>query len=329
MAYNARAYGRMLADPLRKAAFVSAMTTHIKPDSVVLDLGAGSGILSLLACRLGAAKVYAVDPNPLVWLLAEGARANGFADRVEILCGDSREVDIGRVVNVIIADIRGPLPLVGGSFDVVADACKRFLKPGGVVLPQMDRMFLAPVSEHKFMSDWKALWASADLGIDISALGRAEFGDAVRSQAGCEDFLAEPQLWGTFHWAPRSHIEQAPELCFEIVADGELHGFIEWFDLDFGDDVVLTNAPGEPDLVYGRASFLLSDPVHVKKGYKVSVALRVHPLANREIWTWAGKIRDAQGALVGSFSESTLKATSVQLLAKSMGSQRIMQEEQL
>lgn len=315
MTYGVRSYGVMLADPLRMAAFTTAMQEHIKPGSVVLDLGAGSGILSLLACKFGAGRVYAIDPNPLVWSLVDAARRNGYGDRISVLCADSREIDINDRVDVLLADIRGTLPLFGGTHSIVTDACKRFLSADGVVLPQVDSVFVAPAAEPRLMAEWNRIWRDNDLGVDIRSLGALELGSLVASQADSSDLLAPGQFWGSFSWGQKARMQFSPQLTFNVVKDGDLHGFLAWFDLDFGSGIVLSNSPDAPKLVYGRASFLLGEAVPVRAGFVVRVALSVHPMPSSEVWTWAGDIRDASGVVVASFRESTLKLASLQSLA--------------
>ena len=55
----------------------------------VADVGTGSGILALAAARSGAAHVVAIDVNPeAARSAAESARANGYGERVSVVCGD-------------------------------------------------------------------------------------------------------------------------------------------------------------------------------------------------------------------------------------------------
>ena len=100
-----------LADQARLEAYERAIAEVVHPNNVVLDLGAGSGILGLLACRAGAKRVYAVDDGPVIELARRICRANGYQDRVVFIKGHSLEVELPEKVDLIIADQVG----VGGE----------------------------------------------------------------------------------------------------------------------------------------------------------------------------------------------------------------------
>src|SRR3990167_6681712 len=59
-------HASMVFDEVRNRAYLEAMRRVITPASIVLDVGAGVGVLGLLAAKLGARKVYCVEPSPVV-----------------------------------------------------------------------------------------------------------------------------------------------------------------------------------------------------------------------------------------------------------------------
>src|SRR6476619_5796689 len=109
--YSIAGYGQMIADEVRMDAYCRALRGAINADSVVLDIGAGTGILSLLACRYGARRVYAVESSSAIAVAEEAARANGFANRIKCIQALSTELDLPEKADVIVSDLRGVLPL--------------------------------------------------------------------------------------------------------------------------------------------------------------------------------------------------------------------------
>ena len=55
------AHRQFLEDAVRLDAFSRAIAEVVRPGHVVVDLGSGTGVLGLLACRAGASRVYSVD----------------------------------------------------------------------------------------------------------------------------------------------------------------------------------------------------------------------------------------------------------------------------
>src|SRR5262245_33427852 len=109
--YSLSAYGEMMVDEVRMQAYHQALAAVCHPGAVVMDLGAGAGVITLLACRLGASRVYAVDDSDAILLAADIARANGLTDRITFIHAPSTSISLPEPVDVIISDIRGVLPL--------------------------------------------------------------------------------------------------------------------------------------------------------------------------------------------------------------------------
>ena len=110
-----------LADTARVSAFRQAIEEIVTPGDVVLDLGAGTGILGLMACRAGAKRVYAVDEGPIIGLAHEVAAANGFQDRITHVKGLSTRVELPERVDVVLADQIGRFGLESGILDYFGD----------------------------------------------------------------------------------------------------------------------------------------------------------------------------------------------------------------
>jgi len=312
--YSVEQYAGMLADPYRREAFCRSMQSAIGPDTVVLDLGAGTGILSLLACRYGARRVYAIEPNPAIRLLPDCARDNGYGDRIISYCEDSQQVDLPEQVDLIIADLRGTLPVLGGAWSALVDACSRFLKPGGKVLPARDQVYLAPVSEPLELERQAALWRADDLGVDLRRMADFRRGVVRRSSARAGDLIATEQRWARIDYLPEPHLDSVAELQFVAERDAQLDGFLIWFDLDFDDDVRLSNHPNLPNLVYGRSIFSLSRSVAVSAGDQIVLRLKLIT-GQANTWVWSGCIRSATGLERSRFKDSTLKASMLTLAA--------------
>ena len=111
-----------LSDEARISAFRRAIEEIVNPGEVVLDLGSGTGILGLLACRAGAGRVYAIEESGMIGLAREVCQANGFQDRVVFIKGLSTRVELPEKVDVVVADQIGRLGFEAGVFEYFRDA---------------------------------------------------------------------------------------------------------------------------------------------------------------------------------------------------------------
>jgi predicted RNA methylase len=93
-----------LEDTHRLDAFRRAIDATVRPGDVVIDLGCGTGILGLMACRAGASRVYAIDDGGMIDIARHVAVANGYGDRVVHIQGNSMRVTLPEQAHVIVSD---------------------------------------------------------------------------------------------------------------------------------------------------------------------------------------------------------------------------------
>ena len=121
----------MICDRVRTEAFRRAIDSMVRPGDIVLDVGAGSGILSMFAARAGAARVYAVERTTVAVLAQELAAANGVAEIVQVIHGDVMDVELPERVDLIVSEWLGGFGIDEGMLVPVIAARDRWLKPGG------------------------------------------------------------------------------------------------------------------------------------------------------------------------------------------------------
>lgn len=136
---------RLLADGKRNRAFTTALRRHVTPQIRVVDVGAGTGVWAVTAARLGAAHVVAIEQEPLLApVIAQLADENGVADRVHVMTADAMKVRLPRDFDLIVSETIGLAAFDEGIVPLMASARRRFLKPGGRVIPQSVALMAAP-----------------------------------------------------------------------------------------------------------------------------------------------------------------------------------------
>lgn len=303
--YSVLDYGRMAMDPVRMDAYARAIARAVKPGSVVVDIGAGTGIFSLLAAQAGAAHVHAIEPNPAVSLLHELARENGVADRVTIHACPSYEVDLTQRADVVVSDLRGSFPVHAEHLPAIRDARARLLRPGGTLVPQRDRLFVALVEADALWRKLEAGWMAferqglAAKATRMSVLNSV-FTDAPASIPS-SDVLSEPAVWTEIDYRTSDADMFSGTVEVPCVRRGEAHGLALWFEATILDDIAFSTAPGS-NVVYARTFLPLLEPVRVENGDRAEVTLRVDTRGTR--WAWDTRISRA-GRALHSFRQAT------------------------
>lgn len=137
----------LLADTRRNRAFHRALVARVRPGHSVLDIGAGSGIWSVLAARLGARRVVAVEREPVLQPIIERlASENGVADRVEVVCASARRLELPREFDVVVSETVGSEGFEEGIVAIMQRARERFLRRGGSLVPETMALRGAPAA---------------------------------------------------------------------------------------------------------------------------------------------------------------------------------------
>ncbi|MEZ5645282.1 MAG: class I SAM-dependent methyltransferase [Burkholderiaceae bacterium] len=315
--YSIDAYGSMIRDQHRMAAYTAALQRAISPGCVVLDIGAATGIFSFLACQFGAARVYAVEPDPSIEVARNCAKNIAGSDRITWIQDLSTKIELPEQVDVVVGDLHGVLPFFKGNITSLLDARKRHLKPGGKMIPFRDLLYAVPAHAPEEYVRLEAPWMQNEYGLDFSSAlpyvtntwWRAS---AQRVQA--ENLLGTPLLWGEVLYATNDIAKIENVLDWEMSAASVLHGFYVWFDGDLGNDIKYSNSPVLPALVYGRAFFPLERAVSVQPGDRVKSQLSVHLVKDDYIYRWKTRVTRPDGRVVADFDQSTFMA-SVKSLA--------------
>ncbi|NUM73584.1 50S ribosomal protein L11 methyltransferase [candidate division KSB1 bacterium] len=305
--YSIFDYGDMIVDRVRMEAYTQAVRQAVKPGAIVIDLGAGSGLFTLLACKFGAARVYAIEYNNAIQVAREMAAANGYADRITFIQELSTRVSLPERADVIISDLRGVLPLLEQHIPSLLDARERLLAPGGVLIPQRDTLWAALLSAPAHYERHFRPWQDDLFGLNTQACSRLLANAWRRVDITAEELLVEPQCWATLDYRTVREPNLTGELNWKIASPGTAHGLGLWFDATLADGVQFSNAPGNPKMIYGRAYFPWPQPVELAAGDEVVVRVQANLVDNDYIWSWNTRVFAAENSAKSKidFQQST------------------------
>lgn len=303
--YSLHSYGRMILDTLRMDAYAAALERTVKPGSIVLDIGTGPGIHALIAAQLGAARVYAVEPSDVVTLGPRLARANGFGDVIRFVRGLSTDMELDEQVDVVVSDLHGTLPWFGQAIPTLVDARSRLLKPGGVLLPQCDRVYMVPVEAPSLHALHAEPWNETLRGLVLDAALLHAVNMYSRGRVDRDGLLAEPELIAELDYRTVSDPNVAVERTFAAAREGTVHGLLVWFDTRICEEVDLSSAPWKEEISYGSAFFPLEQPVDIESGDRIDVSWRGTLNGASYVWAWDTRVAGSSGEIRASFRQNS------------------------
>ena len=294
-----------LSDRARIDAFARAVTLMVRPGDVVLDLGSGTGILGLMACRAGAERVYALEYGPIVGLARQIAQANGFGDRVHFIKELSTRAVLPEPVDLVLTDQIGRFGFEAGLLEYLPDARRRFLKPGGRTIPSGVDLWLAPV-EHA--AQWRrvSFWEDRPAGFDFAPARAIAGGTGYPLRLEPRDLLGAPGQLSALDLEADDPAPVAGTVESRITRAGVLHGIGGWFAAVLAPSVGLTNSPLDPARINRRNVFFPVDrPMSVDEGDRVEVTMRIRP--RESIVVWDVRVTGRDGRSKGACRASTFE----------------------
>ena len=289
----------MLVDDVRTGAYSQAISRIVKAGDVVVDLGCGSGILSLLARRAGAKHVYAIESEAVIEMAKLVAEKNGYKDKITFFNDVSFNVELPEKADVIVTETMGTFGFEEGILGSLTDARDRFLKPDGKMIPHSLELFLVPVEMPQFYEHVVDFWVNDCQGFDFSPIRELTVNNFHPLKLHEGTFLAQPTRTEPIVFAETTLAEIDTKFSVYASRRGRCHGFAGWFNADLLPGLRISNGPSDKASHWGLAFFPLEKPVRVDQGNQIFV--EVSSTENGENWHWKVEINGQR------FEQSTLR----------------------
>lgn len=302
--YSLDQFASMFSDKLRMEAYTAAIARAVRPGDAVVDLGCGPGIFALLACKAGARRVYAIDMNAVVDFGRHLATVNGCADKIHFLKGDSRQIHLPERVDVIVADVRGVVPLYLHAIDTLADARDRFLAEGGRILPSRDTLMASVVSLPEHYEHLAHAWKSVP-GLELSSGLPIVLNTIYRHQVKPQNVVSQPRPWHVIDYTSAANAPAQARIELPVLRDAVAHGIAIWFETSLIHGIGYSTEPQNGDTVYGHLFLPWLEPVALRKDDVCTVELRAHLVGNDYIWQWSTGIPATADRPEADFQQST------------------------
>ena len=268
----------MMNDTLRNDAYYRALEAAVTAETHVLEIGTGSGLLSMMAAKLGAKSIVTCEGEPIIAATARQVIAdNGYAERITVLAKLSNDVKVGEELpqpaDILVSEILSSELLAERVLPSIEDARRRLLKPGGRMIPAAGSIMIA-------------LFGGEDIGRNVVVEDACGFNlrsfnaiiqrkqGITRNDLNIQLLSADTEALGFDFQNDTFHAAQAKLLRLPVTASGRCYGIIQWIRLQMDQHSVFENHP----LVKAAASgwqhlaYIFAAPVELKAGQVVRIA---------------------------------------------------------
>lgn len=236
--YNA-IHESMIKDTIRTDAYRDFIYDHkdLFRDKVVLDVGCGTGILSMFCAKAGAKSVIAVDNSAIIDKARENVYRNGLQDKVKCLRGKIEEVQMPvPKVDIIVSEWMGYGLLYESMFDSVIYARDRYLAEDGLMVPSYAALRIAPLADSDLKASHIDFWRDV-YGFDMTAMLEKANEEVLIRIVDEKELAAESVAFLELDL----HSTRVEDLVFTKPFNVKwkegfknLEGFVAWFDIIFG-----------------------------------------------------------------------------------------------
>lgn len=266
----------LIADRVRNAAFHDALARTIKRgETTVADIGAGTGLIGLLAAKLGAREVILYEAAEVAGVADATLKANK-ARACHLMPCHSTEMEDPPRVDLVVSETLGNYALEENIVATLADAERRHLKDGGVIIPSRIRQFAVPVISDRLHREL-TVWDEVGFNLDLSAARDMSLNNVYVRTLAPDDLLENgraAKVWDEVTLGTDKRGTRKGEVSWTLDAPQTIYGFAYWWEAELIPGVTLSTAPDAPSTHWEQLYFPLLKPMAVGAGESVLVTLR-------------------------------------------------------
>ncbi|KAL7096790.1 hypothetical protein ACP275_10G101900 [Erythranthe tilingii] len=227
----------MLKDSVRTKTYQNVIykNAFLIKDKVVLDVGAGTGILSLFCAKVGAKHVYAVECSSMADMAKEIVDKNGFSDVITVLRGKIEEIELPVAkVDVIISEWMGYFLVYENMLDTVLYARNKWLAQDGLVLPDKASLHLTAIEDADYKEEKIEFWNDV-YGFDMSCIRKQSIAEPLVDTVDQKQIVTSSVLLKTMDISKMESGDASFTAPFKLVAerDDYIHAIVAYFDVSF------------------------------------------------------------------------------------------------
>ena len=288
----------LIADRVRVAAFHKALERVIvRGESVVVDIGPGTGLLAFVAAKLGAKKVYAYEMGE-IGAVAERLKTLNKLRSVELIPGRSTEIIDPPRGDIVVTETLGNFALEEFLVETMNDARTRHVKPGGVLIPGQVEQFVAPVTGPRLYQDLTA-WDRIGYGLEFGPARVMSLNNVyIRAIQPAEllDGGESALRWDHVDFGKSNRMARKGDVRWQMRKAQTVYGLGLWWSAALASDIALSTSPLAEPTHWEQLFFPALEPLKLQAGE--TLAAQIHTKSSEEAGTdiaWSLAIVNAKG----------------------------------
>jgi type II protein arginine methyltransferase len=283
----------LMQDYARNTAYDAALRRAIRPGCRVLEIGAGSGLLAMMAARAGAAQVVTCECSPAVAEVAsEIIACNGFADRIQIVGKHSADlavgVDLDEPADVLVSEIVSNEIVGEGVLPAIEQAARRLVRPDAQIIPARGIVRVALAEDRGLHRQQIGMID----GFDLSRFNRLAH-PCYQISVGNERLTlrSNPGDLFRFDFQSSGPFPEATAAVPLSASGGTVNGIAQWIRLEMDEDGWYENRPTVgTSSAWAVLFYPLQRPIEMAADDKLTVR-GAHDRLSLRIWAEAPEVR--------------------------------------
>ena len=265
----------LLQDELRLSRYDRAFQANAEfiKGKVVLDAGTGTGILAMMAAKIGAKKVYAVEKTIMAEFAKKIIELNHYDDVVTVIHADLNSVELPEKVDVMILSGFGPCLFYDSSFEGIINSRNKFLKPDGIMLPGQGSIVAAGITDDSYLQQRLSYWDDV-YGFDFKALKSLAKHEPLNDAFSTKKLCTEDVEIAVFNFKMLTHTETnfTSRFTIKLSRNCLLSGLLVWFTLTFNTGkryTFLSSSPFNRDNYWGQSIFYFDKSINCSRNDEI------------------------------------------------------------
>lgn len=277
----------MLKDTVRTRSYMNSILNNgfLFKNKIVLDIGCGTGVLSIFCAKAGAKHVYGIECSDIADQATQIVKDNGFQDQITIVKGKVEEVDLPvEQVDIIVSEWMGYFLFYESMLDTVLYARDKWLCPGGRLFPDKATLSLCGIEDGEYRHDKIDFWDNV-YGINMSCIRKMAMMEPLVDVVDPEQVNTDTCLVKTIDLNTMTKSDATFAVPFELTAtrNDYIHAVVAYFDIYFNachKPVFFSTSPRSKSTHWKQTVFYLEDTITICKGEKLTGQLVCAPNAN-------------------------------------------------